>query len=208
MPSTCPIQPEKGADCRALCTGLHEDAAHTADDSPGHQGILVWGILNLSARAWRACAAPAMRSSVVTMPGDRLWMPTLLMFRSFNSACRPTVTAQPATPAAPMRLCAVNRGIRMGLLKLESATEDLKEYLQRLAELGKAALGGAVCCKPRCGAPVGARAIHVENVATRSLLPHDSDCLQPAISLLLTLHADTSHHQGTQAPVLGCGRIV
>ena len=52
---------------------------------------VLWGTFNhrsaLAARARRACAAPAMRSSVVTMPGDRLWMPTLLMFRSFSSAC-------------------------------------------------------------------------------------------------------------------------
>ena len=64
--------------------------------------FLLWGNLNLFAGAWKreACAAPAMRSSVVTIPGDRLWMPTLLIFRSFSSACRSTVTNEPAAQHA------------------------------------------------------------------------------------------------------------
>lgn len=32
--------------------------------------------------------APLIRSSVVTIPGDRLWMPTLLILASFSSASR------------------------------------------------------------------------------------------------------------------------
>jgi hypothetical protein len=33
-------------------------------------------------------SAPLMSSSVVTMPGDKLWMPTLLILANFNSASR------------------------------------------------------------------------------------------------------------------------
>ena len=84
----------------------------------------------------------------------------------------------------------------MFLLKLESAREDIEAHLQRLAELGKAALGGAICCKSGGGAPIGARAIHVKDVATRSLLSHYSDGLIPATSTssLYMLHPDTSRN--------------
>ena len=61
---------------------------------------------------------------MVTMPGDRLWMPTLLMFRSFSSACKTTAPAQPAAHAAPGRLCTSDSGICTFLLSIYSARED------------------------------------------------------------------------------------
>lgn len=33
-------------------------------------------------------SAPLISSSVVTMPGDRLWMPTFVILANFNSASR------------------------------------------------------------------------------------------------------------------------
>ncbi len=49
--------------------------------------------------------------------------------------------------------------------------------LQRLAELGQAAFGGAISSKAGCGSPICARAVHVEDVAARALLPHHPDGL-------------------------------
>ena len=49
---------------------------------------------------------------------------------------------------------------------------DVIAHLQGLAELGQATLGGAVCCKAGGGPPVRARAVHVEDVPPRALVPH------------------------------------
>ena len=120
-----------------------------------------------------------MRRSVVTMPGDRLWMPTLLIPSIFSSACTSTPAGTSAeTKGVPIRSSRVPSCRRSFLFNnTDHATLPHAGNLQRLAQLHQAPLGGSIGSKARRCPAISPSAIHVEDVAAAGLLPHDPDGL-------------------------------